>query len=467
MKRILPILLTILLSMNLLLAQRGGEDLVLVGSAFLGNQSYQFLQTLCDKAGGRLVGTPNNEKAMEILQEELRKMGVRSEREPFRMPGWVRGEDRVEMVEPVRRKLKAVALGYSPQTPEFQAEVVYAGYGFQEDYQSLSAKGKVVLVTSERPKGKTPLMRLEVIQIAADQGARAVLFINRKKGTINLAGVGNFQGNPTPIPAFSLTYEEGSWLRRLCQNKETVRLQIEVQSHCQEVETANVVVRFPGQVARKIVVGAHLDSWDLGQGSIDNGLGTAILFDVARLLYQFALHNYYTVELVWFNGEELGLWGSKKYLEQHKKDEILLMLNLDMTGSPTGFNAMGRDDLVPVLEQLLPEFSGFNLVRGVINQPWTNSDHMPFMLRGIPTLTLTAHLDSDMGRYYHSMGDSFDKVNRKYLSEAAAVVSVLVFKLANNRNFSLSRYNDEKTAEMLKKFKLDERLKREGEWPFQ
>ena len=466
MKTLIRIWMIVLWSVGMALAQRGGEDLVLAGSAFLQNHSYAFLQKLCDEAGGRLVGTPSNEKALRILQEELRKMGLRPETERFRMPGWIRGNDRVEMLTPVARHLQAVALGYSPRTPAFSAELVYAGFGFPEAYNHLDVEGKIVLVTSRRPPGKTPLLRMEAIRIAAEMGARAILFINRKKGTINLAGVGNFQGKPTAIPAFSLTYEEGEWLRRLCQKEEPVTLRLEVNSHCQEVETANVVVRFPGEVKKKIVVGAHLDSWDLGQGSIDNGLGTAILFDVARLLYQFALHNYYTVELVWFNGEELGLWGSKKYLEQHGAEDIALMINLDMTGSPTGFNAMGREDLVPVLEKLLPEFNGFNLTRGVINQPWTNSDHMPFMLQGIPTLTLTAHLDEDMGRYYHSLGDSFDKVNRKYLSEAAGVVSVLIFKLANDRKFALPRFSPRQTAAMLQKYKLDERLKRQGEWPF-
>lgn len=461
-------LLFFLLLFSLASAQEKAVWRSIVGSAYLENQSYRVLQRLCDETGGRLVGSPNNEKGLQILIEELRKVGwEKPSLERFRMPGWVRGADEVKMLTPVQRELKAVALGYVNTTPTFQAPVIYAGLGRENDYDTLKVQGKIVLVTSERlPEGQPPL-RLEAIRIAARHGARAILFINKKIGAINLAGTGNFQGEPTPIPAFSLTGEEGRWLRRLTEKSLPVKLEITTRSHCKDIETANVVLTLPGETNRKIVVGAHFDSWDLAQGAIDNGLGTAILFDVARLLKKFSPRNFYTVELVWFNGEELGLWGSKNYLRMHREDDIAAMVNMDMTGSPTGFNAMGFDELVPLLRRLADQLNGFDLRKGAISRPWTNSDHMPFMLQGIPVITLQAHLDEEMGRYYHSAGDSFDKVNKKYLSEAAAVVSIMVRELANRRDFHFPSKNENQVVEILKKFHLDDRLKRQGEWIFQ
>ncbi len=88
------------------------------------------------------------------------------------------------------------------------------------------------------------------------------------------------------------------------------------------------------------------------------------------------------------------------------------------------------------------------------------------MLKGIPTLDMQAHLEDDMGRYYHEKGDTFDKVSKRYLSDAAAVASVLVSELANQRTLTFERRSDTQTIELLKKHKLDDRLKKMKEWPF-
>jgi Iap family predicted aminopeptidase len=438
----------------------------MIGAAFTSNRSYPILERLCDEAGGRLVGSEINRHAMDILKEELAKSNCPVIFENFTMPGWVRGDDRVTMESPTLRRLKAVALGFVEHAPVFSASVIYTGYGFEEDYQQIDARDHIVLVTSERAPGKRRFLRQEAIQIAADKGAKAIFFINDKDGNLNLAGTGDFQGNPTSIPAFSLTREEGLWLKRLIERSIFPVVNVEIKSYCTEIETANIISTLPGVKKEKIVIGAHFDSWDLGQGAIDNGLGTAILYEVASLIQQFSPQNYYTVEFVWFNGEELGLFGSKKYVDLNKNEPIIAMFNMDMTGSPTGFNAMGFDQFVPVFEALADSLKGFNLDKGVISRPWTNSDHMPFMLAGIPTLSLQAHLDDEMARYYHSAGDTFDKVNRKYLSEAAAVVSVVIQKLANDKAFKFPHKSEDQIIEMLKKFNLEEILKHEKEWPF-
>lgn len=155
----------------------------------------------------------------------------------------------------------------------------------------------------------SPLLRLEAIDIAATHGAKGILFINDKEGGLILCGVTNFQGKPSPIPAYSVTFEEGKWIQRLLERMVPVVVRITTRSHCASTQTSNLILTFPGTLVRKIVVGAHFDSWDVGQGATDNGTGSAVLFDVARLLKAYSAANRYTVELVWFNGEELGLWG--------------------------------------------------------------------------------------------------------------------------------------------------------------
>ncbi|MGD9898506.1 MAG: M28 family peptidase [Calditrichaceae bacterium] len=436
----------------------------MIGSAYLDNQSYRVLEKICDEAGGRPAGSQQNENAIHILKSELENIGFRVKLEKFQMPGWVRGNDVVQIVEPVELKLQAAALGYVDRTPVFEAPVVYAGYSSEESFLNLEVKNQIVLVTSEKPPAGKELMRSEIIGLAGKSGAKAVLFINGRPGGLNLAGTGNFQGTPTAVPAYSLTFEEGKRLQRLLEKKIPVTLRIDTRSFCKEIETSNVVITLPGKVKDKIVVGAHLDSWDLSQGGIDNGLGTAILFDVARILKRYSSDNYYTIEFVWFNGEELGLWGAKNYAAVHRDDPVVAMINMDMTGTPTGFNAMGFDFLLPFLETLKNNLNGFELKSGVISVPWTNSDHMPFLLQGIPVIGLQAHLDESMVKFYHSHADAFDKVSKKYLSDAAAVAGILIEELANNPEIPLNRLTETEMADMLIKFKLDDRLERQGEW---
>ncbi len=440
---------------------------LIAGSAFVENRSYPVLQRLCDEAGGRLVGSPLNERAQQILIEELKKSGMTAKKEFFEIPGWVRGNDEVVMINPTKRVIKSVALGYVNATPTFEAQLIHGFSGQKEILDSINVKDKIVLISPDRPKkGEKPL-RSQVIRFAAENGAKAVLFINNRGGGLCLAGTASFQGVPAAVPAFSVTKEEGLWLRRLLQKDKDVTLRIAVRSYCTPVKTSNIVVRIPGEVKEKIVLGAHFDSWDLGQGSIDNGIGTAILFDVARLISQYHPQNHFTLEFVWFNGEELGLWGSKKYMERHKDDPIVAMINMDMTGRPTGFNAMGFDGFLPFLEKLTQMLSGFQLDRGATSRPWTNSDHMPFLMNGIPVFSLSAHLDKEQSSYYHSMGDTFDKVRADYLSQAAAVVAILASELANKPALPFRRLTIEQTMKLLEKFNLDKILKKENEWSFE
>ncbi|MDT8325486.1 MAG: M28 family peptidase, partial [Bacteroidota bacterium] len=346
--------LLIILFPALLVAQPQQEALHqrMVGSAFLDNASYDMLMRLSDEAGGRWIGSPQNELGLKILAEELRAHGLDPRLERFTVPGWVRGADEVRMIAPSDRVFRAVALGYVDRAPAFEAELAWADRGHAEDFDTASVAGRIALVTQERLQGRESPLRSEVIRSAADAGARAVLFINSKKGGMLLCGMGNFQGDPAAVPAFSITWEEGQRLRRLLDRDVPVRMRITTNSYCTAVESANLVCTLPGRSDEKIVVGAHFDSWDIGQGSIDNGLGTAILFDVARILRALAPDNERTIELVWFNGEEMGLWGARKYIEMHRGEKIHTAINMDMTGSIRGFNAMGVEHLRPFLRQL-------------------------------------------------------------------------------------------------------------------
>ncbi|MFA6232798.1 MAG: M28 family peptidase [Bacteroidota bacterium] len=463
---VIPFIIAIILG-QIASAQSPALHQRLAGSAFLDNASYDMLRRLSDEAGGRWIGSPENEHGIQILMEELRDLGLAPRLEAFTVPGWVRGADEVRMIAPADRVFRAVALGYVDRTPAFEASLAWVNRGRTEDFDSCDVSGRVALVTQEGIPGKELPLRSEIIRFAAAAGARAVLFMNDKKGGQFLCGMGNFRGDPAPVPAFSITWEEGQRLKRLLDNAVPVRMRITTNSHCASVNSANIICTLPGKSDEKIVVGAHFDSWDVGQGSVDNGVGTALLFDIARLLSSISPVNERTIEFVWFNGEEMGLWGSRKYVEMHTGDRIVAMVNMDMTGSPRGFGAMGNDHFLPLLNELVSEFRGYDMSSGVINTLWTNSDHQPFMLAGIPTITPLGHLDRETVITYHDFGDTFDLVNKRYLSEAAGVISVLAYELANRTSIPLLRRTAPETIEYLRTGNLEERLRRQGEWLFE
>jgi Iap family predicted aminopeptidase len=436
----------------------------IIGSAYLENKSYDILSHICDEAGGRIMGSPQNVKAMKILENELINIGYNPVQEKFNAPGWVRGNDEVIVKSPFFKKLKAVALGYVNSAPLFETGIVYAGFGYDEDYKSIDANGKIVLITRETPKDKDALLTNESVTIAVSKGAKAIFYISDREGTLVIARTGNFQGNCLKIPAFNISYEEGKWLQRLIEKKANVSIEVSSKSYCLETETANLVASLPGKVKETIVVGAHLDSWDLGQGAVDNGQGTAELFDIARIFKKYFPDNYYTINFVWFNGEELGLLGSKKYVEMHKNDKIIAMFNMDMTGIPQGINCMGFDEFIPFFKDLSGKLNGFDLKEGIISTPWTNSDHEPFMLAGIPSFSVMGHLEENMYKYYHEMGDSFDKVNKKFICEAVAVITILVKEMANNKEIEYKIKSEKEMSEILINAHIDKTLKRQNEW---
>lgn len=432
--------------------------------SFFENRGYDVLKRICDEAGGRLAGSIANEKAIKLLIEEGKKDHLDIHLEQFTIPSWYRMSDTIEIVEPYRAIARSVALGFNNPARIENEEVVFAKHGYKEDYDGIDVNGKVVIVLQQRIKNKEELFRYEAIDIAKKEGAKAILFVNDKTGGLVLAGVGNFQGKPNSIPAFSITNEEGERIIRLIQSGVKPKIRVISNSFCKEVNASNLIFRIDGKSQRKIVIGGHFDSWDISQGAIDNGVGIAVLYEVARNLARFKEKLQRTIEIVWFNGEELGLWGSKRYVERHS-NEIDCMVNLDMTGTPLGFNAMGFDDLIPLLKNIVDSLAGFDLREGVINSPWTNSDHMYFMFEGIPSITLTGFIEEEMYRHYHDYGDTFDKVKKQYLTETSAITSILAFELANySGNFN--RLTKEEIMHILQNYNLEKRLKKQNEWPF-
>ncbi len=324
--------------------QQAVQDAI-VESVRADDSAYEFLGHLCDDHGGRLTGSPANEGALISTIEALRAVGVNARLQTFKMPGWVRGDDEATMVAPLNRKLRATSLSYTQPHDAFEADVVDLGNGSAEAREGLETEGKIGLLG---PGART--RRGGYNEYAAELGLKGIIRTCRITGGQLLCRTGSFEGTPLDIPVYSVTQEEGKWMSRSLKRGKQVRVRLHTRSYCKEIDTANIVATFPGQSEDTIIVGGHFDSWDLGQGAMDNGLGTAQLFAVAKALQEFSPKNKRTVELVWFNGEEQGLWGSRHHAPTVRDRPISAMVNLDMVGAIESINALGFADLVPLLE---------------------------------------------------------------------------------------------------------------------
>lgn len=433
----------------------------LVADALADKTGTEFLTNLCDDFGGRMTGTSNNRGALERTVAELKALGVDARLEPFTFPGWLRGDDEVEMLAPVARKMRVASLSYTQPHERFEAEVIDIHDGRDADFAGIDGRGKIGLLAAN-----TTVPRGQYETAAVKHGMRGLLFIDRVNGGQLLCRTGSFNGEPLRIPVYAITQEEGLWMARLLKRGLPVRVSMHTRSHCEEMTSANIVVTFPGRTADTIVVGAHFDSWDLGQGATDNGIGTGQLFALAKVLKAHAAENLRTIELVWFNGEEQGLWGSRRHAAAMKDQPVAAMLNLDMVGFPLAVNALGYDDLVPVLQRFDESLGARKLKQGVANINWFGSDHTPFQLEGIRSLTLGGRIEPDVVRYYHDFADTVEKVDPRMIPEVTATVAALVYRLANEPGLATTRYTPAETAALFRKFDLEKRMTGIGIWPF-
>jgi Iap family predicted aminopeptidase len=420
--------------------------------------AHAMLVRMCDDFGGRFAGTPGSRGARMRLASELRALGLKPEFESFRMLAWRRGEDSVTLISPFAKRLRIAALSYSQSHAPFDAHVAFIGTGREEDYPA-DVSGKILLLSAS-----TGLQPRVFTKTAIERGARGILYINREGGGQLLARTGSFVGEPLALPVYSITQEEGLWLQRLIERGETVRVRMETRSTCVDVEVANIRVTLPGASPDRIIVAGHFDSWDLGQGAIDNGLGIAQLFAIARTLRARELTR--TVEIVWFDAEEIGLWGSRHASANLGDNPVVAMINLDMVGVPIAVNALGDASLVPALERWNDARGELALEKGVENVNWFGSDHTPYQLAGVRTITFNAPIPRESVRYYHDLADTIDKLPEQLVVDSTAVIGDLVLALAADSELGAFRRDTAATRALFTDYNLDARMRAIGYWPF-
>ncbi|MCW3087173.1 MAG: peptidase family, partial [Sediminibacterium sp.] len=399
--------------------------------------------------------------------------------QPFEVESWSRGTLNVSVGADVRnlQPVKAVTLAHSPVNVDVTLEVVDMGNGMEEDYLAdpAKAKDKIALVylgvLPGSKAGTKSLHRSEKTAIATRFGAKGIIVINTPPGGILLTGTASVTGKLIPIPAVCVGKEEGM---RLKEQLATGKLysHISMTNFSGVIKARNVVATIKGRSLpnEKVVVGGHLDSWDLATGAIDNGMGSFSVLDMARTFKALNLQPERTVEFVMFMGEEEGLLGSKAYvaaaLKDKSIDQLRYMLNYDMTNDPKGYSTTSEDSrelfqaIGSIAQSLDTSFR--NVFRSGAG---LHSDHQPFMLHGVPTGGgAGGGLPNNAGPCYHADCDNFNLVDEQGMKNTVRFSTMLLYGIADSKEIRAKHFTDDETREFLLKNNLKEPLQIAGEW---
>ncbi len=444
------------------------------------SKAYSTLKEASETIGHRLTGSENGNKAESYAYNLLKSYGIKDVRyQPFEVESWSRSTLSVKIGSDANslQIVKSVSLAHSPVKAEVNLEVVDMANGLEEDYAASpeKVKGKIALVylgvLPGSKAGTKSLHRSEKTAIATKYGAKGIIIINTAAGGILLTGTASVTGKLIPIPAVCIGKEDGmQWKEKLANGK--LYSHITMTNFSGLIKARNVIASIKGTSIpnEKVVVGGHLDSWDLATGAIDNGIGSFSVLDMARTFQALKLKPARTIEFVMFMGEEEGLLGSKAYVAAAVKDksidQLRYMLNYDMTNDPKGYSTTAEDS-----KEL---FQSIGAIAQTLDTSFKNSfrsgaglhsDHQPFMLHGVPTGGgAGGGLPNNAGPCYHADCDVFTLVDENGMKNTVRFSAMLLYGIADSKEIKAKHFTDEETKEFLLKNNLKEPLQIAGEW---
>jgi carboxypeptidase Q len=446
----------------------------LIDQAMNHSEVMQNLEHLSDVIGPRLSGSPAMRRANDWTASRFKDYGLTAALEPYTFGvTWERGAASLRLIAPFQRAVTGHSWAWTVGTggKTLSGPVVLTDIPVPESLAVYRDKVKGAWVLPRPPfplwnpdgPEMTPAESLKLDeqiqlrrQLSADTSATAVLarrqfqvdlpYILKSAGALGTLidgskehGLMTMSGSPTrvaPLASLVISHEDYAMLDRLIQSGVTPRIEGRVENRLGKapVQQWNTVAEIkgsetPGQV---VILGAHLDSWDLGTGTTDNGTGSMVVLEAARAIAQSGVKPKRTIRFILFSGEEEGLLGSRAYAEAHEReaDSIQAVLVLDNgTGAVTGQALQGRKDLEQLWKELLAPVAKLD-ADSVHDANKGGTDHLSFLPYGVPGF----NFDQKSRGYdhtHHSQTDTYDHAVEGDLKQAAAVMAVTAYELAN------------------------------------
>ncbi len=413
------------------------------------------LQELVDTIGPRLTGSERMRQAHRWAQAKLTQMGatnVHEEAWDFGLP-WVRGVDQARLLTHNQMPLMIAHNPFSPGIEKPTVGEVMEPADFRlETLQALKGqlKGKILLRTmgprpapgapgAPRQGGMPPQRDIDALnQFLKDEGVVAVFGMSNKQYGLLTTGGRRVQDPKAPlVPSATLTQEGFKQLQRLLARKEPVRVELQLGGKLGKapVQDYNVVGEIRGNELPEevVIIGAHMDSWDLSTGTNDNGTGTCASLEALRAIIASGAKPKRTIRVVLFSGEEQGLLGSRAYAEAHKAElgKVQAVIVDDMgTGRIRGWALQGREDIKGAVAAAIAPMNDFGL-REISLARMGATDHASFLPFGVPAFSAVQDAEDYNTHTHHSHVDSFERVQPEALLQGTQALAVTAWELAN------------------------------------
>jgi carboxypeptidase Q len=421
----------------------------LMAAALNSPHAYETLAQLTDGIGPRLSGSKGAARSVQWTVERLRSWGIDARTEKVMVPHWVRGAEHAALVSHNNQPLALTTLGGSVATP---AEGITADVVEADSLDALrtigrhAIEGKIVffnnpmdmeLVRAGRSfeaYRKAVEFRTKGADRASEFGARAALIRSVASDSLRTPHTGavKYEGKVRKIPAAALSAEDAMLLHRLLAKKDTVRMHLLLTPRTlPDVESANVIgeIRGSEHPDEIILIGAHLDSWDLGTGAIDDGAGVAMVMETLHLIRDSGLKPRRTIRGVLFMNEENGGRGGKQYAADHQGDKHIAAIETDAgAAAPRGFLTTLKGNAIDSFESRMQVLDRVGAAK-FDYADHTGADTTPLIDAGVTGFGLVP--DSlHYFDYHHSPADTLDKVDPHELAQNTAALVALTWELA-------------------------------------
>ena len=451
-----------------------------VAAAVLAGPSVEKLDELCDRFGARLTGTTAHEQAAEWAAAQFRSAGIQDVKfERITLPnGWQRGWAESYMYAPVQRKLHLETVSWTPSTPPggVKGEVVVISDISEPALraQASAIKDRIVLFDTDRVFAdgfnQAYAKLIASYSIFKTLGAQALVLPDAVPNNVlgDWLDIDNGTGEIQPLPIAELGMEDALLVRRLLL-KGPVTIGFSYENRISGPVSSNSVIaeiRGREKPDEWIVVGGHLDSWDLATGAQDDGTGAIMVLEAARAIAALPHPPRRSIRFALWTGEEPGLLGSRAYVKAHatELDHCVAVVNTDNgAGRPRGWIVEGREDLKAALAELVPIYlKGYGADKVSLETTF-DTDQGPFMLHGIPSFDLWVD-DVPYNLVHHKSSDTVDKVDPAYFKTDGAIVAVLAYVIAQREQAIAPHLSHAAVSEILKKAELDGYLIAHGDW---
>jgi len=412
----------------------------LIDAAMADSAAWNRLAYLTDTFGPRFSGSENLERAIEWILEEMQRDGLQNVRgEPVFVPHWVRGDEKLVLLEPHERELGILGLGGSIGTGPggVTGEVLVVGSFDELAARREEARGRIVLWNVPFSSyGATVGYRSNGAVRAAEAGAIASLV--RSVGPFSMytphTGNSRYDEEVPPIPHAAVTVEDAMMMQRMQDRGQTIRVRLEMDAQwLPDALSHNVVGEIVGSLYPDeiIVMGGHIDSWDVGTGAMDDAGGCVVAWEALRLMKVLGLTPKRTIRVVMWTNEENGLRGGNAYRDAHMDElpnHILAMESDAGVFTPKGFGFTGSEaafDMLTQIGTLLDDIGSGKVTKG-----GGGADIGPIMAEGVPGMGLNVD-GSTYFWYHHTNADYVDKLDPDDVARSVATMAVFSWVVAD------------------------------------